>query len=197
MKDNIFFIVIAAFVFIVSYIQYQNSDYFHLTCVVSDVNEKKYCVRQRSKLSDAANLLAKTSDKLIKVVDHMKIHMPNDPITKRIIKRFDPNKIKEILPTSQYTAYSENKGEKLAFCLNKEKNNPNSEIIDENTLMYVALHELSHVGCKSIGHNTEFWSTYKKILEQAVDAGVYKAVDYSKTNAQYCDMKITDNPLFS
>lgn len=27
----------------------------------------------------------------------------------------------ETLPTSEYTAYSQNKGEKLAFCLNKEK----------------------------------------------------------------------------
>ena len=30
-------------------------------------------------------------------------------------------KISETLPTSQYTAYSENKGEKLAFCTTTKK----------------------------------------------------------------------------
>ena len=31
-------------------------------------------------------------------------------------KKINPNKIVEILPNSEYTAYSENKGKKLAFC---------------------------------------------------------------------------------
>ena len=34
---------------------------------------------------------------------------------------FNPKKVMETLPTSKFTAYSENKGEKIAFCLNKEK----------------------------------------------------------------------------
>ena len=35
----------------------------------------------------------------------------------------------ETLPTSKFTAYSENKGEKIAFCLNKKGDNEN--LIDE------------------------------------------------------------------
>ena len=63
---------------------------------------------------------------------------------KRLEKGFNPKSITETLPTSEYTAYSENKGEKLALCLNK-KNEDNSNLIDENTLMFVAIHELGHI----------------------------------------------------
>ena len=34
----------------------------------------------------------------------------------RLVKNFNPTKVSETLPTSKYTAYSEDKGKKLAFC---------------------------------------------------------------------------------
>ena len=70
------------------------------------------------------------------------------------------------------------------------------EAIDENTLTFVALHELSHIASKSIGHTEEFWSNFKFILHEAEEIGIYKVVDYSKNNVQYCGMKITSNPYF-
>ena len=54
-----------------------------------------------------------------------------------------------------------NKGEKIAFCLNTRKGG--NKLIDENTLMFVALHELSHVGTVSIGHTQDFWRNFKCI----------------------------------
>ena len=196
MRDQWMVVLICVFVLAMAYVQYQRSDYFHLTCITSDVNGKKYCVRQRSKMREASDLLAETSNRLEKLVAHIKQTAPDDPITQRIAKRFDPRKIKEILPTSQYTAYSENKGEKLALCLNTSKTDSDSDLIDQNTLMYVALHELSHVGCVSVGHNDEFWSTFRWILQHAKSIGIYKPVDYKKTNVSYCEMPLTDNPLF-
>ena len=52
-------------------------------------------------------------------------------------EKFNPRKISETLPTSEYTAYSENKGEKLAFCTTTTKKG--SKLIDENTLTFVAI----------------------------------------------------------
>ena len=52
-------------------------------------------------------------------------------------KKFNPRKISETLPTSEFTAYSENKGEKLAFCTTTTKKG--SKLIDENTLTFVAI----------------------------------------------------------
>lgn len=196
MRDQWMVVLICAFVLAMAYVQYQRSDYFHLTCIMSDVNGQKFCVRQRSKMREASDLLAETSNRLEKLVAHIKQTAPDDPITQRIAKRFDPRKIKEILPTSQYTAYSENKGEKLALCLNTSKTDSDSDLIDQNTLMYVALHEISHVGCVSVGHNDEFWNTFKWILQHAKSIGIYEPVDYKKTTKNYCDMPLTDNPLF-
>ena len=105
-------------------------------------------------------------------------------------KRFNPRKISETLPTSQYTAYSENKGEKLAFCTTTKKDG--NKLIDENTLTFVAIHELGHVMTESIGHTKEFWQNFKFLLKDAVKMGIYKPVDYKKAKS-YCGMNITDN----
>ena len=110
------------------------------------------------------------------------------------LKNFNPKKIYETLPTSVYTAYSENKGEKLAFCTTTTKEG--NKLIDENTLMFVALHELSHIMTKSTGHTTEFWQNFKFLLENAVKIKIYEPVDYKKKNTKYCGMTISDNPYY-
>ena len=71
-----------------------------------------------------------------------------------MVSKFNPKKVSETLPTSSYTAYSENKGEKLAFCTTTTKEG--DQLIDENTLTFVAIHELAHIMTVSIGHTTEF-----------------------------------------
>jgi hypothetical protein len=101
----------------------------------------------------------------------------------------------ETLPTSSYTAYSENKGEKVAFCLNKKKED-NDSLIDENTLTFVAIHELAHIMTKSIGHKSEFWSNFKYLLDNAKEANIHNPVDYKKKPQEYCGMKIHDNPYY-
>ena len=113
-----------------------------------------------------------------------------------MVNGFNPKKIMETLPTSSLTAYSENKGEKIAFCLNKKKENDNV-LIDEHTLTFVAIHELSHIATKSIGHKSEFWENFKYLLHEAKDAGIYKPVDYSAKPQEYCGMTIHDNPYFN
>ena len=97
---------------------------------------------------------------------------------KRLVNGFNPKKICETLPTSKYTAYSENKGEKIALCLDKEKNG-NGGLIDDNTLIFVAIHEVSHIATKSVGHNDEFWSNFKFLLGEASKIGIYN-IDFKQ-----------------
>ena len=173
---------------------YFESDYFQLKCIVSDYDQNTYCVRETPKLEMVADLLAKVTGKLKTLVKHMEKKYPNRDNVKRLAKNFNPKKISETLPTSSYTAYSENKGEKLAFCTTTTKQG--SKLIDENTLTFVAIHELGHVMTESIGHNTEFWQNFKFLLENAVSIKIYKPVDYKKKNTKYCGMTITDNPYY-
>ncbi len=118
-----------------------------------------------------------------------------EKIVKRLVDNFNPTTIKETLPTSEYTAYSENKGEKIAFCLSKKKGDVDN-LIDSNTLTFVAIHELGHVMSSTVGHNDEFWNNFKFLLDHAVELKIYEPIDYKKEPEGYCGMTITDNPYY-
>jgi hypothetical protein len=145
-------------------------------------------------MKEASDLLAKTTVKMKKLVEFVDEKYPDKPNIRRLVKKFNPKKIVETLPTSEYTAYSENKGEKIAFCLNTEKDN--DTLIDLNTLTFVALHELSHIMTTSIGHKQDFWQNFKFLLENAVAINIYNPIDYKKKPKKYCGMDINDNPYY-
>lgn len=193
-KEDIFFYFILICVLSISLKIYMESDAFNLKCILSDVDGKTYCVRERENLDKAADLLATVTGKCKTLVLFMKEKYPEREDVKRLVDGFRPEKISETLPTSKLTAYSENKGQKIAFCLNKEKNK--TELIDINTLTFVAIHELSHVMTKSIGHKQEFWENFKFLLEGAKEIGIYHPIDYKKKPQEYCGMTITDNPFY-
>lgn len=175
---------------------YFSSDDFQLKCIVSGVDGNKYCVRERNKLQESADLLATTTKKCKELVAYVSKKYPDKENVKQLVKNFNPQKIMETLPTSSFTAYSENK-QKLYFCLNVKKEGNKENLIDAHTLCFVAIHELSHVMTKSIGHLSEFWGNFKFMLENAKEAGIHEPIDYSKTPTEYCSLKITDNPYFN
>jgi|TARA_B110000858_G_scaffold196978_1_gene257187 hypothetical protein len=182
------------FVIIVAFKIYYESDAFNLKCIVSDVDGNKYCVRERAKLQLAADLLARVTQTLKKLVKYMGEEFPKRDNVKRLVKNFNPKKVTETLPTSSYTAYSENKGEKLAFCTTTTKEGDN--LIDENTLTFVGIHEIAHIMTKSVGHTSEFWKNFKFLLQNAIKIKLYKPIDYKKNPVNYCGMKIHDNPYY-
>lgn len=193
-KSNMIFYALVFFISIVSLKMYYESDAFNLKCIISHVDGNKYCVRERNKIQLVADLLAETTVDLKKLVAHMAKKYPTRENVKRLVKNFNPRKVSETLPTSEFTAYSENKGEKLAFCTTTEKTG--NRLIDRNTLMFVALHELSHVMTVSIGHKKEFWENFKFLICEAKEIKIYKPVDYKKNPQMYCGMTIKDSPYF-
>jgi hypothetical protein len=195
LKLNMFGIIIILFIILIGLKLYYESDVFNLRCIVSTADGKKYCVRERNNIEKASNLLAQTTDKLKYLVENMNARYSNRKNVQRLVENFNPTTIKETLPTSEYTAYTENKGEKLAFCLNKNNKN-NENLIDQNTLMFVAIHEIAHIMTFSVGHTEEFWLNFKFLLENAVELGIYEPIDYKKNPKNYCDMTISDNPYY-
>lgn len=194
-KVDILGYIIVAFVLGVSLYMYYDKGDFDLKCIVSTIDGNKYCVRERKNEQAAVDLLAGVTEKCKELVKYMGEKYPDKENVKRLVAGYNPQKVMETLPNSEYTAYSENKGEKLAFCLNEEKNE-NNNLIDEHTLMFVAIHELSHVMTKSIGHKSEFWENFKFLLENAKEAGIHEPEDYKKSPKEYCGMKIHDNPYY-
>ena len=194
MNNYILNSVLVLFIIIIGIKIYMNSDTFNLRCIISNKDGNTYCVRDRNKLELAADKLADVSIRMTKLVNHLGENFSTQDNVKRLVAGYNPKKIYETLPTSEYTAYSENKGEKLAFCLDTEKTG--GRLIDINTLTYVALHELSHIATKSIGHGDEFWQNFKFIVTEAKAIGIYNPIDYKKEPARYCGMNITDNPYY-
>jgi hypothetical protein len=193
-KHSIMIYFLIGFVLIVCLKIYSESDAYNLKCIISDVDGERYCVRERSKLQLAADLLAKVTENCRQLVAYCAKKHPDNEDVQRLVQKFNPTKISETLPTSEHTAYSENKGEKIAFCLNKKKEG--TKLIDLNTLTFVAIHELSHVMTKTEGHNQDFWENFKFLLINAKEANIYNPIDYKNNPQPYCGMTITDNPYY-
>ena len=161
-----------------------------------------YCIRDREKkrFMEGIELLDAVNKKMMKLIVHLKKKYPNKskPASQsniaRLIKGFSSSSLREILPCSDHVAYVTNKGEKLAVCRQKEKHE--SKFIEMNTLMYVLLHEISHIASKSIGHTTEFRDNFSLFLKESVAAGIYYPEDYSKSHVRYCGMTISNNLYF-
>lgn len=192
--ENLFFYLSLLIVFLICLKIYRESDYFNLKCIISSKDGNRYCVRERNKMELAANLLAEVTERCKTLVIKLKEKHPKDERIDRLYKNFNPKKISETLPTSELTAYSENKGEKIAFCLNTTKTG--NKLIDKETLFFVACHELTHILTVSVGHKQEFWENFKFILTEAKKLGLYNPVDYKKDPVNYCGMKINDNPYY-
>jgi len=182
-------------IFVIFAIFYLNSDTFNLKCIISHKDGNKYCVRDSDRIQESVELLAEAVHRMKRIVSYLKETFPNEKRIQLLVKNFNPNRIVETLPTSEYTAYSEDKGNKLAFCLRKYKND--MKLIDINTLMFVSLHELSHLMSNTIGHNKEFWDNFKFMLEQADKIDIYQPINYANKPSEYCGMTIDNNPFYT
>jgi len=137
-----------------------------------------------------ANALSFMRENLIELVNRVKQEQcPNDKCTvptddeqkkrkgmqlikeselQQLIERFNPDNISESAHDDKYTSYSVNKGEKVIFCIREKDGQHKNEIINVNTLMFVAIHELAHIMTTSIGHGEDFWNNMRYLLSVAI-----------------------------
>jgi predicted metal-dependent hydrolase len=189
-----FFILICASVFYV-YLENKASDVTYIS-----LNKVEYLVRNLPDKEQAALLLSKIRDRLSRIVDKVCAEIDakdnskeHNNSLKRLKKNFKPNNITESSPGNKYTSYSINKGDKIVFCL-RSKDGENT-LVDINTMMFVAIHELAHLMTKSIGHTTEFWDNMRFLLKEGIEIKVYEKQDFNSIPVDYCGTKITDTPL--
>lgn len=179
------FILVVMAILIIFYIQNQNIE---VEYVISDVDGKGYLVKNLPDKKEAANLLAKLNKTLKKLIFRMSQEYPESEDVKRLVGNFNENSLSEGTETSNYTSYSVNKGEKIVFCLRSRDGK--DKLVDINILKYVAIHELSHLMTKQIGHPPEFWGNFKILLQCAIDNKLYRKINYSKSPVKYCGMTI-------
>ena len=92
-RQDALFYIIGVFILLVCLKIYSESEVFKLKCIISGVDGNKYCVRNRLKLNEAADLLATVTNKAHKFVKELGEKHPNDERVKRLVNGFDPKKI--------------------------------------------------------------------------------------------------------
>lgn len=163
--------------------------YYSGVKVESRIDGKEYIVQNFKNKESASDLLAHIQHKINILFDYLRIKHGQNESVRRLLNNFNPNNISEGSLNSEYTTYTLNKGEKIVFCLRTKKDSKRS-LHDINTLMYVAIHELSHIMSVSLHHTNEFHDNFKFLLDQSQKCGVYKYVDYSKNPTEYCGIII-------
>lgn len=168
-----------------------------VTYVKSTIDGNTYLVRNTKDKQEGANRLALIKKRCDELINHIKNDaslMKQDEfkiLTERYTSKQTEFSEKDKL--SNYTSYTENKGDRIVFCMRQR--NDNEDLIDLNTMMFVAIHEVAHIMTKDIGHHKDFWSNFKKLLKVSVDIGIYESEDYKATPRSYCGMEINSNPL--
>jgi len=165
----------------------------YLDKIEATVNGKKYYVRNLPDRNEAANKLATIGNSLQSLTDSLdEEEEEKGKYNKQLKESFNPDYITENIPGSTYVAYSVNKGEELSLCV-REKDT--EVFMDNNIILFVAIHELSHIMTPETGHTPLFWNNMKYLLEKASAMGIYTPTDYRKNPETYCGMEINSTPM--
>jgi len=187
----IIFIII---IFVIIYLVYNNIyKYDNLVKIKSPIDNEHYWVRDKNDKIKAANTLANIKINMKKLVYYLQNNQNKFPenlsYIKDLVSRTKKINIMETPQDEKYTSYTINKGEKIVFCLRSKLLD---NIHDTNTLMYVVIHEMAHVGCPEYGHTPLFKKIFKFLLQQSIIIGIYKPVDYRINPQNYCGMTINE-----
>ena len=171
----------------------------NLTEVKSTVDGQTYSVQDLPNKDGAADMLAAIRANIEKIKKHYsQDEFKTDRPASLFVERYKPQNLMENSVTSGETSYSENKGEKIVLCLRDKTAPPSFPLVDLNTVMFVVLHEMAHLMTEELSsgkHTPEFWSNFRRMLEDSAKIGIYSPVNYSRQPQEYCGMMITDSPL--
>ena len=195
MKETILIIMFLSIVFVFIFIHSSEVSF------QESFSGEQYLVRNLDDKDKAADMLSKMKTRLKKLVDYVdkKCELNNsertkfiEPYNKTIKNKFNFILFRESTDSSKFTSYSINKGEEIVFCL---RSMPDNKLHDINELMYVAIHEIAHVGCPEIGHTPLFKKINLELLKYAIDCGVYSYKNYNALPEQYCGIQLSNNIL--
>lgn len=161
----------------------------------SDIDFRKYLVRDLKDNQQAANMLAKIRKNLIDLTNHLVKNKDKYKEFTKYINRIDRKVhnviISENSENSTYTSYSVNKGEQLVFCLRSKRNR--DKLHDINLVMYVALHEIAHIGSPEYGHTDLFKKIFAFLTMTAIEMGMYNKMNFRIDPKEYCGLMITES----
>jgi len=173
------------------------SSSYPLIDVKSNEDGRLYRVRDMPDKQQAADLLARVRRKISNLYNTLRDKFPSKPQIKQWINNFEPSaeRFMESTPDAEHTSYSVNKGEKIHLCL-RQREGQNESLVEENVMVFVALHEMAHVITPTLGHGPDFWNNFGWLLKQAEAQGIYQYQDFKAHPVSYCGLNITDSPAY-
>ena len=186
----LFIIIIFIILYFIYNIFYKNDN---LVKIKSPIDNNEYWVRDKIDKINAANTLAKIKINMKKLINYLQKNINKFPdnmsYIKDLVSRTKKINIMETPQDEKYTSYTINKGEKIVFCLRSKLLD---NIHDMNTIMYVVIHEMGHIGCPEYGHTPLFKKIFKFLLEQSIVIDIYDPIDYRLNPQDYCGMIINE-----
>ena len=186
------FLLILLIVIIAVFIKVQNTNVIY---VKSDLDKQYYLVRDLNDKQQASNILAKIKQNILGLTEYLKQNIGKYPeyrdYIEQLASRIKNVEVLESTEDSVYTSYSVNKGEQIVFCLRSR--HIHNQIHKFNLLMYVVLHEMSHVACPEYGHTLLFKKIFAFITTIAIQLGLYSKIDFGQNAEEYCGLMITDS----
>jgi hypothetical protein len=171
---------------------------FKMVPVRSSIDGQTYQVRDMPDKQAAADLMARIRLKMKKLKIHLEATYPDKPQVILLKKNFDAeaHRLGESTPNDEFTSFSVNKGESVHFCL-RQREGGDESLVDENIVVFVAIHEMGHIITKTIGHGPDFWNNFGWLLQESEKIGIYTHQNFSAHPVSYCGMKITDEPSYN
>ncbi|AYV81263.1 MAG: hypothetical protein Harvfovirus23_15 [Harvfovirus sp.] len=194
MRSTWIFIFITVTILAIIYIKYSHTGVLY---VKSDINNEYYLVRDLQDKQLAANLLATIKTNMLNLTNYLFSHKDSKdflqyrPYIEQLHERIKHVIIMESSEDSIYTSYSVNKGEEIIFCLRSRA--IKDQLHKLNLLMYVVLHEMSHVACPEYGHTPLFKQIFAFITKNAITLGIYHKINFETQPEEYCGLTITDS----
>jgi len=185
--------------------------YFFSRFDIIHLDSKTYKIEKNvtpTRRSQSLITLTNIRTQLDKLVESIVMSYPTDPKIARMKERFSNTILQEANPKEEserfkdtetmllasdgkklQTSYTINKGDVMVLCIR----NVDGNLVDMNTLMYVAIHELAHILSSSLNHTPEFWQNMKLLKNHAVKIKLYIDRDYKTNPVPYCGIPIDSN----
>jgi len=138
----------------------------------------------------SAEILSEVNKRCEKLIKTLGSKYPRDKRTKKIIERYQWHDLRE-----DDSSFTINKGSKIHIKIRDAHS-----YYSINTIMFVVLHELSHIVTPqydlTFNHSKIFWNNNIWIMQNASEIGIFHPINYKLYPIKYGGGYINYNPMF-
>lgn len=169
----------------------------NMVYVTSDIDDKKYLVRDVHDKQQAANMLARIREQMFALTEYLYKNRDEYKDNKKYIEQLNSRIYNSIIIESgndaKYTSYSVNKGQQLVFCIRSRDLHSKNQMHSLNLIMYVVLHEMAHVACPEHGHTPLFKQIFAFFTTVAIEQKIYIKIKFYANPTEYCGLTLNES----